>query len=186
MSALLLRPGRVGDISLLAPIDRAGDAQFVAAGHPEFAGGESIADDVARRAIEQGRLFVAELDGEISGWLLETRAGEERCIGQLSVDPDRQRRGIGRALLVGAIDRAGEAGEPTVVLSTQDDVPWNRPWYERFGFVVVPVGEWTEAMREITDAQRAVGLRWETRVHMRLDLSRRRAAPPGATGGRWS
>ena len=58
-----------------------------------------------------------------------------------------------------------------MVLSTQSDVAWNQPWYERVGFRVVPEAEWTPAMQAETKAQQREGLDWNTRVHMRIDLA---------------
>ena len=79
--------------------------------------------------------------------------------------------GIGTALLGEVIARAVTAGVRTLVLNTQDDVPWNRPWYEHAGFVVVPEAQWTATMRDDTAAQVAAGLDSSTRVHMRLTLA---------------
>ena len=168
--ALELRPGRIDDLPLLAPIEATGDAMFVAAGHPEFADAGTIDEATAARAIVEGALHVAELDGRVVGWIQVERVGDELSVHQLSVHPDAQRRGIGGALLDAAIAHAARAGEATLVLDTQSDIAWNRPWYERFGFAVVPEAEWTDAMRAITAEQTVDGLDWSTRVHMRHEL----------------
>lgn len=168
---------------LLAPIEDSGAAQFVAAGHPEFADGVTIPLDVAERSVDEQRLLVAETadtggegtENTVVGWVQWGRSGDERVVGQISVLPAYQARGIGSALLAQVIERARSDGEATLVLTTQDDVAWNRPWYQRFGFVVVPEDDWTDAMREDTAAQTESGLDWSTRVHMRLTL----APPPG-------
>jgi ribosomal protein S18 acetylase RimI-like enzyme len=100
-----------------------------------------------------------------------TRSDGELCIGQLAVHASFQRRGVGSALMDRAIATAMDDGESTIVLNTQSDVAWNQPWYETFGFQVVPVEEWTPDMRVIAGEQTAVGLDWRTRVHMRLRLN---------------
>jgi GNAT superfamily N-acetyltransferase len=97
--------------------------------------------------------------------------GHERRVAGIYVDPARHRAGIGAALLDRVIDDARADGVGSVVLDTQDDVPWNRPWYERHGFVVVPEPEWTDHMRAVTTEQTAEGLDWATRVHMRRELT---------------
>jgi 4-diphosphocytidyl-2-C-methyl-D-erythritol kinase len=122
----------------------------------------------AASGVADARLMVAELDAAVVGWTLVLRLGEELCLAQISVDPRHQRQGIGTALLHEVIDRARAAGERSLVLNTQADVSWNRPWYERHGFVVVVPGDWTPALREVTDYQTDDGLDWTTRVHMRL------------------
>jgi ribosomal protein S18 acetylase RimI-like enzyme len=139
-------------------------------GHPELADGGGIPDDVARRAIAQGRITVAEIDGALAGWSYVGRVAGELCLGQICVAPAHGRRGVGSALLRRVIDDARRAGEGSVVLNTQSDVDFNRPWYERHGFAVVPPDQWSEGLRAVTEAQTRDGLDWSTRVHLRLAL----------------
>ncbi|MDI3290169.1 GNAT family N-acetyltransferase [Polyangium sp. 15x6] len=171
MSSFVLRPARVEDIPVLGSIERAADERFRATGHTSFLDGETIPLDVAQRAVEAGRITVAEVDGEVVGWLLVTRLGAELCLGQVSVLPSHGRLGIGTALLRDSITRARAAGERTLVLNTQSDVAWNMPWYARHGFVVVPPEEWSPEMRAVTEAQREHGIDWNLRIHMRLTLA---------------
>ncbi len=168
-----IRLGRSEDISALRAIEFAADQQFVDAGHPEF-DGDSIAPEVAKASIDRGHLFVAELDidgqSTVVGWIQLGRCGDECSVEQVSVAPDYQQRGIGRMLMDTATAEAVRAGETTIVLNTQADIVWNRPWYESLGFAVVPRESWTEAMTEATEGQTAAGLDWSTRVHMRKAL----------------
>lgn len=69
--------------------------------------------------------FVAELDGTIVGNIMYTRSkliaedGEEKDIltfGPLSVDPEYQRRGIGKALLGHSLEKAAQMGYEAVVI----------------------------------------------------------------------
>jgi GNAT superfamily N-acetyltransferase len=160
------------DIAAFGPIDASTEQQFVDAGHPEFLGGGTIADDEARRAIDEGRLLVATTGGRVVGWAYTTRCGPELCVGQISVHADQQRRGIGKQLMQRIIADAEAAGEASLVLNTQTDVAWNRPWYESIGFRVVSPEDWTDGMRALVAEQSADGLDWTTRVHMRRDLRR--------------
>jgi GNAT superfamily N-acetyltransferase len=67
-------------------------------------------------------------------------------LDQLSVHPDHARRGIGRALLRGACEWAGEAGYKAITLATYRDVPWNGPFYASEGFLEVAlVDDWYAA-----------------------------------------
>lgn len=179
----LLRAGTRLDVPLLGPIEESGNRQFVEAGHPEFDDGVTIPIEVAERSVDERRLIVAEVDGLVVGWAQWSRSGGERCLGQISVLPEYQAKGIGSALLTEVIERAVAEGVPSLVLTTQTDVVWNRPWYERFGFVVVPEREWTDEMRADTAAQSASGLDWTTRVHMRLTLTQSALSGSGVRGG---
>lgn len=166
-AAFLLRPARRDEIGALQEIERASDARFAEAGHPELADGAVMPEDAAARAIEGARIAVAEVDGVVVGFVVRGMLGAEPCIAQLSVLPTAGRRGLGSALLEHAVAEAREAGHATMVLVTQTDVPWNRPFYERRGFEVVPEAAWTPAMRTAMDAQAAAGLDRATRVQMR-------------------
>lgn len=182
-SRCVVRLGRPDDLPVLAGIERAADERFLDAGHPELASGDAIPDHVASQAVTQGRITVAEVDGVVAGWLFATRVGDELCLGQVSVSTQFGRRGIGTALLDDLIKRARSAGEPSIVLNTQSDVPWNMPWYAHHGFVVVPAGAWTAGMHEVTDYQTEDGLDWNSRVHMRLQLTIETEADPMPVAG---
>lgn len=167
-----LRLAEPDDVAAFGAIDASTEQQFVDAGHPEFRDGGTIPDAAARRAISEGRLLVAAAGDRVMGWAYTTRCGHELGVGQISVRADQQRRGIGSQLMRRIIADAEAAGEPSLVLNTQADVVWNRPWYESLGFRVVPPEDWTDGMRAIVAEQAAEGLDWSTRVQMRLDLRR--------------
>lgn len=163
MSAPTLRPARLDDIPALQSVERDADARFGVAG-------EVIPDDDARRAVEAGKITVAEVDGAVVGWVYLGAIAGEPCIGQISVTIEHGRKGIGTALLTRALEQARDRGAASVVLNTERDRPWNAPWYARHGFAVVPEDQWSPALRAVTEAQRAGGLDWSSRVHMRKVL----------------
>jgi GNAT superfamily N-acetyltransferase len=176
-SQVRIREGTPEEVPLLGPIDLSANPLFVEWGHPEFVGDyESIPDDVALKAIAEGRLLICELmtpdaTNELVGWVVMfDRPNGETSIGQISLHADHMGKGYGGSLLQGAIDRCRRLERTAIVLNTQTDVPWNRPWYERFGFVVVPRSEWDLDMHEAEREQTEAGLDWSTRVHMRLVL----------------
>lgn len=162
--SFVLRPARATEVTRLQEIERDADSRF--AGEPELPSGV-IPEEHARRFIEQGRITVAEREGEVVGWVLLGAIDGEPCIGQVCVAVAHGRRGIGAALLAHVLEVARARGARSVVLNTQRDVPWNAPWYARFGFEVVPEHGWSPALREVTEQQRSAGLDWASRVHMR-------------------
>lgn len=167
---VVVRDATVGDLPALPAVEAAADARYATSGHPELADGSTIPEEVAARAVERAQLAVATVDDVVVGWVYWGRVGDELSIGQICVTPEYGRRGVGSALLQCVLARATAAGEPTVVLNTQSDVQWNRPWYERHGFFVVDELAWTDGMRAVTAAQSGDGLDWSSRVHMRLQL----------------
>lgn len=170
IEGLSFRPAQADDILALQRIEREADAQFAAVGHPELADGEVIGVDDALRFVERGAILIATLHTDPVAWAYVGRCGPEACLGQISVAPAHARRGLGTLLLRHVIEVARARAEPTLVLSTQSDVPWNRPWYEREGFEHVAPTEWTEAMQRTTAAQTAAGLNAATRCHLRKHL----------------
>ncbi|MDH3293422.1 MAG: GNAT family N-acetyltransferase [Acidimicrobiia bacterium] len=111
---------------------------------------------------EPGMALVAEIDDNrtpgrrrlvghvmISGCTLRHDDGREtpiKMLSPLAVVPDKQRHGIGGALVKAAVDRAAEAGEPLVILEGDP------AYYNRFGFtpamdhgITLPVPDWAPA-----------------------------------------
>ena len=93
-------------------------------------------------------------------------------IHQIAVDPEYAGRGIGARLIALVEGWAREREYKGVDLTTFDDVPWNRPYYERLGFKVLSeeelTGEDAKCIREEKEREERDELlgRWK-RVAMR-------------------
>jgi predicted N-acetyltransferase YhbS len=166
----LLRPATHADIAAVQRVGRDADARYRHAGHPELDDGTEIPEPVASGAIAENRLWVACVDDLVVGFAYVGRIDGEPCLGQLSVAVAYGQRGIGAALLRGAMRRAREGGATSMVLNAQADVPWGAPFYARHGFTVVQERDWGPALAKVTAQQREGGLDWSTRVHMRARL----------------
>lgn len=101
----------------------------------------SIPPEVLQDAIQRGLVWVArmaERDDPVGFvWLDTEHGGNVIGIAELDVLPAYGKRGIGAALLEHACEWARSAGYRRVDLGTLADVPWNAPFYEKHGFVVV-------------------------------------------------
>lgn len=84
-------------------------------------------------SVIDGLTFVAELDGEVVGHVVCSRArlGERPSVGlgPISVRPDHQQQGIGAALVMAVIASAERDAEPAIVLLGDPE------YYGFFGFV---------------------------------------------------
>jgi GNAT superfamily N-acetyltransferase len=123
------------------------------------------------RARRAGRLWVAA-DGANRpiGFALLRTLGGMAWLHQLSVLPRHGGRGVGGALLERACARARQERHASLFLSTYLGVPWNAPFYARRGFTVVPLAQYTAAMRRERAHERQLGHPIWRRCLMRRDL----------------
>ncbi|MEU9229868.1 GNAT family N-acetyltransferase [Streptomyces massasporeus] len=162
------------ELPALQDVERAAGAPFRELGMPEIADDEPPALDVLERYRRAGRCWVAVDEGDEGGrpaaYLLAEPVDGALHIEQVSVHPRAARRGVGRALLAHAADRAREEGLTALTLTTFTDVPWNAPYYARLGFRPLPEADLTPGLRAIRATEAAHGLdRWP-RVCMRAPL----------------
>ncbi len=92
-------------------------------------------------------------------------------VEQLTVHPEEQGAGVGRALLEQVREWAVDTGRPAITLTTFRDVPWNRPLYEHLGFRVLAQDEIGPELRAVRDHESATGLDPATRVCMRRPIA---------------
>ncbi|GGG54974.1 GNAT family N-acetyltransferase [Paenibacillus radicis (ex Gao et al. 2016)] len=97
-----------------------------------------IVDDYLQR----GRCFVAESDGETIGIyvLLKTRP-ETVEIVNVAVKEERQGEGIGKRLVLHAIEASKEAGAKTVEIGTGNSSLQQLALYQKCGFRIVGVDQ---------------------------------------------
>ena len=170
-----IRPSRAGDGDRLREIERRAGERFRTVGLASVADAEPASVDELAGYAAAGRGWVAaDTPDQPVGYVLVDVVDGAAHIEQLSVRPDQQGRGLGRAL----IDRVGrwaqETGRSAITLTTFVDVAWNGPLFAHLGFVVIPEAEIGPQLRAVQAAEVAHGLDPSRRVCMRLDL-------PGST-----
>ncbi|MGP3988310.1 GNAT family N-acetyltransferase [Streptomyces sp. 3N207] len=182
---MLIRAGTARELGRLQEIERAAGRWFRDLGMDEIADDEPPSTECLREFAEAGGLWVATdaTDGPPVAYVLTEPVDGCLHIEQLSVHPDRARRGIGRALLDHLTARAAADRMPALTLTTFTDVPWNAPYYARLGFRTLAAHELGPELREIRVRETKAGLdRWP-RVCMRRevdekqDAARRRRGP---------
>ncbi|MBI5104411.1 MAG: GNAT family N-acetyltransferase [Solirubrobacterales bacterium] len=99
----------------------------------------ALAEDSARALdayLEAGQVLVAREDGRVVGHLqlMETGDPAEAAVNSMAVAPEHQGRGVGRTLLVAAIERAREQGRRRLVVATAAADTGNLRFYQRLGF----------------------------------------------------
>jgi GNAT superfamily N-acetyltransferase len=138
------------------------------------------ADDLSveryRGLIAAGASWIAEdEDGVPIGFLCAEATGTALHIWELAVALERQRGGIGRALIRQAIMAAHACDLRTVTLTTFRAVPWNAPAYRTIGFEIVPDEAIDQRLAALLDAEASAGLPRIDRCAMHFVLPPRSA-----------
>lgn len=118
-----------------------------------------------------GRAWVStDREGQPVGFVVVDLVDGAAHIEEVSVRPDEGGKGHGMALLRKVESWAAGKGLARVTLTTFADVAWNRPWYERRGYVVLDEDEWTPGLVARREEEAAHGLDPATRVVMAKEL----------------
>ena len=128
------------------------------------------ADDPPFAPRDDTLVWVADVDGEVAGFVAVERVDGGAHVEEVSVRPDHDGRGLGSALLDEVARWAAAEGLGAVTLTTYRDVPWNRPFYERRGFRVLAEDELTDGLRRLRNDEATLGLDPALRVVMRREL----------------
>lgn len=153
-----LRAARADELAQLVAIDDDASTLYSEAGTPlVLAADHPFAQAEASRwaaAIAHGRAQVAvNAAHRPIGFATLALVDGEPYLDQLSVRREAMRRGVGTALLEHAI---AWSAERRLWLTTYAHLPWNRPFYERHGFVAVADRDCGRELLALLEQQRAV------------------------------
>jgi GNAT superfamily N-acetyltransferase len=166
-----IRPCLPGDAPALQVIECLAGERFREVGLADVADNEPASVDTLAHYATAGRGWVAvDESGEPVGFVVVDVVDANAHVEQVSVLPDHQGAGIGRALLDRVRAWAVQNGRSAITLTTFADVPWNAPLYRHLGFRVLAEGEIGPELRAICFKEAAHGLDPTTRVCMRLDV----------------
>ncbi|MFJ5211999.1 GNAT family N-acetyltransferase [Streptomyces nigra] len=167
-----IRSVLASELGVLQEIERAAGGLFREVGMVEVAEDEPLSVEVLEGYRRAGWAWVGcDPEDRPVGYLVAEPVDGALHVEQVSVHPGAARRGVGRALLAYAQERAREAGLGGLTLTTFAQVPWNGRYYERLGFRVLAAGELTPGLRAVRAREAESGLdRWP-RVCMRRDIA---------------
>ena len=174
-----LRAARPEDIGVLAAVERAAGRRFEGMGLANI--DETLPSSLVAEGQREGRLWVAEADGQVVGFALVTEVDGEAHLREIAVVPDHGGQGIGTALVEEVGRWAARRGLRTLTLTTFVDVAWNGPWYERLGFRPLAPEERGAGLRGIVDDEARAGLDMDRRTAMRRVIGRRARSAPTTT-----
>lgn len=169
--AIDVRPAGPADGPALREIERRAGERFRDVGMADIAEDEPPSTDSLAAYAAAGRSWVAQDPAHgILGYVLVDVVDGNAHIEQVTVEPDQQGRGVGRALIDRAASWAGRHGLGALTLTTFSGVPWNAPLYEHLGFRVLSEDEVGPALRALRESEAAHGLDPSIRVCMRRAL----------------
>jgi GNAT superfamily N-acetyltransferase len=169
--SISIRPAALSDAGALPLIEASAAKRFDdAPGLEWIANDDPMSSDTHRQFIPMGYCLVAEDDSGAVGFLTAEPFAPELHIWELAVRLDRQGQGAGRALLGEVAALARNQGMSALTLTTFRDVPWNAPFYARFGFAPVEDDALSERLVSVFALERRLGLPVERRCALRLGL----------------
>lgn len=164
---IAVRPARPADAATLQEIERLAGERFREVGLDSIADDDPPSVDVLTGYAADGRSWVAvDEAGVVLGYTLVDEVDGCAHVEQISVRPDAQGKGVGRALLEQVRAWAVAANRPALTLTTFSNVPWNQPLYEHLGFRVLAEDEIGPELRRLRDAEAEHGLDPAIRVCM--------------------
>jgi GNAT superfamily N-acetyltransferase len=168
---LQIRPAVGDDLTVLRDIEWASGQRYREHGLDHVADDEPASLEVLARYADDGRAWVAVDDpGQPVGYILVDIIDGGGHIEQVSVAPDHQGQGIGRALVEHVESWAISKGFTALTLTTFGHIPWNRPLYEHLGFRVLSQDEISPGVQAVRDAEADHGLDPDLRVVMQLKV----------------
>ena len=161
VTELTIRRATDDDLDGLPTMQVAAGAQFRELGMHLVADGPAPSRDAFREACAHGELLVAADDGQVVGFVRMKVLDGSLHVEQVTVAPEWQGRGIGRALMFAAERTATSRGFKRMTLTTFRDVPFNGPFYQRLGWVPLAAESLTPGLAAERDEEIRAGLdRW--------------------------
>lgn len=164
------------DIDLLVDIDNDASMLFEQAGLRLDAERDRQITLAARerwlKCLSAGSVLLIEDDSSqpVAFAAVGARDGEP-FLDQLSVRMKCMRQGMGTALLYASMKMALQARSRALWLTTYQHLSWNRPYYERHGFVAVLEEHCGQQLRDELSFERRLLPDPEHRIVMRRDLA---------------
>lgn len=167
-----IRPARSSESLVLQDIEAAAGVQFRDIGMPEIAEDEPMSVERLTAYAEDGRSWVVvDIEGRLGGYAVVDELDGCAYLEQISVKPEHQGTGIGKALITEIEQWARGSGLSAITLSTFEHVPWNAPLYAHLGFRILDDQELTDGLRGVRQREADHGLDMETRVFMRREIA---------------
>lgn len=180
LKEIRIRTASTADLDTLMAIDADACVLFEHAGlHLELPDGHEFAVAERERWLRclrnDSALIASDSDDQCVAFVAMDELDSAPYVAQLSVRLSHMRLGIGTCLLNKAIDMARFRGGNALWLTTYEHLPWNRPFYERSGFVIVDNSQCGQDIRSVQAFER----RWLPLPEKRIIMCKALRTPMG-------
>lgn len=164
----VIRPVRSSELDLLAAIEiDAFTTLREALGDMRDA--RAMPLEALQQSYKAGLLLVAaDRRDEPFAFLVASEHDDALYVAEIDVARSWQRKGVGRALMLAALDMARQRGNWGVTLTTDRFVPFNAPFYQSLGFHALDEGETPPELLGILKSEIENGMDAERRVAMAI------------------
>jgi len=132
-AGLTLRDATPSDAEAVYQVTKAAYAEYRGFLDPP-SGADKESLEAVESALHQGGAALALVDGIAVGAVRYEPRDQSLYVGRLAVLPSHRRRGIGRALMATAEERAQRMGLSRIILGVRVQLPQNRAFYESLGY----------------------------------------------------
>lgn len=168
-----IRRCQVGDAAKLPVIERSAGKVFSTLDDLSWIGEHGVhsVEEHLESIARQAHWVAVDECNEPVGFIMTQDLPESLFIHELSVCRKWQGQGIGKKLVQTVIDEAKVKKYSLVTLTTFRHVPWNAPFYQRMGFVILSNSAIPTSLQTILDREVAqCGFKRETRCAMNFVL----------------
>lgn len=135
---MVVRLARPDEVSLIPDLERSAAQRFVGTHVEPMLSDDDYGHNDMTAIQAAGGLWVATDEDDVAiGFAATSEIDGYLYVHELDVAFEHQSRGHGRALLDAVVAEARRRGLAGVSLTTDRTIPWNRPFYERYGFTLL-------------------------------------------------
>jgi len=167
---MLIRLSNEADLDLLADVELSAAKKFVEhLGDDASQGQHTLDHAILVKSHQNNSLWVAESEGKSVGFLCAISISDSFHIEEVSVMYEYQ--GLGKNLINAMVEEATKRQYSFVSLTTDSQIPWNQPFYERLGFAEIEADDCSHELKEILLKEKDHNDKPENRIAMVLNLA---------------
>ena len=166
----IIRKTELSDVEHLPLVERSAGSAFKSLPSLAWIADDSVMSvEEHKHLLAKGLSWIAlnSLSQTICGFINAEVIDGEFYVGEVSVSEAYQKKGIGSKLFETALTEAKSLGLSTATLTTFIDVPWNAPYYQRLGFVILTADILPQYLERKLQEEKSSGLPLDHRCAMR-------------------